>query len=123
MEPTLFLKRSCPHCLRAFIFLVESGISDQVNLTVFDHGSDMHARLRADMSDAGIRPSFPALQDGDAGWTADSGEIIAHLAHRFEQRPMDSGLLHYYENGLYNRYQEMRQENRALKEKLAGLES
>ena len=60
---TLYLKRSCPHCLKLRIFLTEAGIADRFAYVVFDDGDETHKALRARMEEAGQEVVFAPLSE------------------------------------------------------------
>ena len=120
---TLYLKRSCPHCLKLRIFLTEAGIADRFAYVVFDDGDETHKALRARMAAEGREPSFPAADFG-ADLAADLGDgklttgtdgLIARFAREAGVDPAAMPLLGYYTGGVFQRYGEMFRELKALK--------
>jgi glutaredoxin len=112
---TLYLKRSCPHCLKLRIFLTEAGIADRFAYVVFDDGDETHKALRARMEEAGQEPSFPAADLGDGKLTTGTDGLIARFALEAGVDPAAMPLLDYYAGGVFKRCGEMFLELRALK--------
>ena len=76
-KPTLYLKRSCPFCLKLRIFLTEAGLADRFHYTVFDDGDEMHlSRARVGLKDGAITSDAPVnVTAGNTTLTADHMEI------------------------------------------------
>jgi len=112
--PSIYLKRSCPYCLKLRIFLTEAGIADRFSYVVFDDGDDTHQALRARMTAAGQKPSFPAVEFAPGTLETGTDDLIARLA----PDGVDSAelpLLRYYSEGVFPRHIEMFRELRTLK--------
>ena len=114
--PTLYLKRSCPFCLKLRIFLSEAAMADRFRYVVFDDGDDMHQALRARMEAAGQQPAFPAaeLAPGDRLETG-TDDLIARFAAEAGADPAAMPLLGYYTDGVFKQYGQMFRELRELK--------
>lgn len=118
-KPTLYLKRTCPFCLKLRIFLTEAGLADRFETIVFDDGDDTHRELRARFEADGREPGFPAL-DAGAGLETGTDGLIARFADEAGIDPAAMPLLTYYNEGVFQRVGELFRENRELKAKLAG---
>jgi len=114
-KPTLYLKRSCPFCLKLRIFLTEAGLADRFHYTVFDDGDETHKALRARMEQAGQQPSFPAAEITPGKLETGTDDLIARFAKDAGVDPASMPLLQYYSEGVFKRYGEMFQELRSLK--------
>ena len=114
-QPAVYLKRTCPHCLKLRIFLTEAGIADRFAYVVFDDGDETHKALRARMEDAGQSPSFPAADLGDGALTTGTDDLIALFAQDAGVDPATLPLFGYYTGGVFKRYSEMFRELKALK--------
>lgn len=113
--PTLYLKRSCPFCLKLRIFLTEAGLADRFAFIVFDDGDETHKSLRARMEQAGKQPAFPAAELTPGELETGTDDLIARFAKEGGVDPSALPLLNYYVGGVFKRYGEMFQEIRALK--------
>jgi glutathione S-transferase len=113
---TLYLKRSCPFCLKLRVFLTEAGMADRFAYVVFDDGDETHQALRARMQAAGQEPSFPALELEDGGPLAlGTDALIARFAEEAGVDPEQMPLVSYYSGGVFKQYGAMFRELRALK--------
>ncbi len=111
----IYLKRSCPFCLKLRIFLTEAGIADRFSFTVFDDGDETHAALRARMEQAGREPSFPAAELVPGELETGTDALIAQFAGEAGVDPTALPLLTYYAEGVFKRYGEMFMELRSIK--------
>lgn len=114
-RPRIYLKKTCPYCLRLRIFLAEAGIADRFDFTVFADGDDMHKALRARMEAAGQQPGFPAAEIEPGTLTTGSDDLIARFARDAGVDPAALPLLRYYTDGVFGRHVEMHRELRQLK--------
>jgi glutaredoxin len=120
-RPTIYLKRSCPFCLKLRIFLAEAGLADRYAYVVFDDGDDTHRALRARMEEAGQQPSFPAAELTPRKLETGTDDLIARFAA--DAGGVESAslpLLDYYSGGVFKQYGEMFRELRALKSAQPG---
>ncbi|MFO7324141.1 MAG: glutathione S-transferase N-terminal domain-containing protein [Pseudomonadota bacterium] len=111
----VYLKRTCPYCLKLRIFLTEAGIADRFDFTVFSEGDDTHKALRARMEQAGQKPSFPAAELEPGRLATGSDDLISHFAREAGVDPSSLPLLNYYIQGVFPRHVEMHQELKKLK--------
>jgi glutaredoxin len=115
ITPTIYLKRSCPFCLKLRIFLAEAGLADRFQYVVFDDGDETHKSLRDRMEKAGKQPSFPAAELTPGELETGTDDLIARFAREAGVDPSSLSLLAYYEGGIFKRYRELFQEVRSLK--------
>lgn len=111
----VYLKKTCPYCLKLRIFLTEAGIAGRFDFIVFSDGDDTHRALRARMEQAGIKPSFPAAELEPGKLTTGTDELIAHFAREAGVDASQLPLLAYYSQGVFPRHVEMFQELKKLK--------
>ena len=111
----VYLKKSCPFCLKLRIFLTEAGLTDKVDFTVFADGDAIHQALRSRMQAAGQEPSFPAAEFEPGKLTTGTDALIARFAKEAAVDPSKLPLLAYYSEGVFQRYGEMFRELRQLK--------
>lgn len=111
----IYLKNTCPFCLKLRIFLTEAGIADRMDFVVFADGDDTHRALRARMQDAGQEASFPAAEIEPGKLTTGTDALIARFAKEAEVDPASLPLLKYYTEGVFRRYGEMFRELKQLK--------
>lgn len=111
----IFLKKTCPYCLKLRIFLTEAGIAGQFDFAVFDDGDDTHKALRARMQAAGQEPGFPAAEIEAGKLATGSDELIARFAQQAGVDAAKLPLLKYYSEGVFIQHIEMFRELRQLK--------
>lgn len=111
----VYLKKTCPYCLKLRIFLTEAGIADRFDFTVFVDGDETHESLRTRMKAAGQEPSFPAAEIESGRLTTGTDDLIAHFASGTGVDPSALPLLKYYSEGIFIRHVEMFRELRQLK--------
>lgn len=116
-RPTLYLKRSCPHCLKLHIFVTAAGLEERFAFTVFDDGDDTHRALRARIAADGRQPSFPAAEVAPGQIEIGSDELIARFANEAGVDPASLRLLPYYLDGVFRGYREKSRELRELRAK------
>ena len=114
-RPGIFLKKTCPYCLKLRIFLTEAGLADRFDFTVFTEGDEMHRALRARMEAAGQKPSFPAAQIEPGRLHTGSDDLIARFAAEGGVDVAALPLLRYYSDGVFPRHVEMHAELKRLK--------
>jgi glutaredoxin len=110
----IYLKKTCPYCLKLRIFLTEAGIAGDFDFIVFADGDETHQAARARMQAAGQEPSFPAAEIGGALVTG-TDDLIARFAGSAGVDPATLPLLNYYSEGVFRRHVEMHRELRELK--------
>jgi len=113
--PTIYLKKTCPFCLKIRILLTEAGLADSFHYIVFDDGDAMHKALRSRMEAAGQEPGFPAVEFVAGTLVTGTDDLIARLAteNKIDQAALP--LLAYYSEGVFQSYGEMFRELRTLK--------
>ena len=111
----IYLKKTCPFCLKLRIFLTEAGLADRMDFVVFSDGDETHQSLRSRMQAAGQEPSFPAAELEPGKLSTGTDQLIAHFANQAGVKPETLPLLNYYSEGVFPRYGEMFRELRQLK--------
>ena len=114
-QTKIYLKKSCPFCLKLRIFLSEAGIEERFDFVTFDEGDDRHRELRARMEAAGQQPSFPAVEFSPGVLTTETDDLIARFAGEAGVDPALMPLLTYYSEGLFKSHLKMFQELRSLR--------
>jgi glutaredoxin len=111
----LYLKNTCPFCLKLRIFLTDARIADRFDFVVFADGDDTHKALRQRMEAAGQSPSFPAAEIQQGTLVTGTDDLIARFAKEADIDPAALPLLAYYSKGVFTKYGEMFRELRQLK--------
>jgi glutaredoxin 2 len=115
-RPVLFLKSTCPHCLKLRIFLLEAGLLDRFEQCIFTQGDDAEAAIRAELAPHFDKVTFPTVQYEPGRFMKDSDAIIAHYA---AEAGLDSARLPVfaaYAASVLPKYMEVRKELNALKQ-------
>ncbi|MBV9842011.1 MAG: hypothetical protein JOY99_10890 [Sphingomonadaceae bacterium] len=115
-QAIIYLKRSCPFCLKLRIFLTEAGLAERFRFEVFDDGDAQHKELRARIEAAGQEPSFPAAELTPGTLETGTDDLIARFAAEAGVDPETMPLLRYYDEGVFPRHIAMFRELRALKQ-------
>lgn len=113
----IYLKKTCPFCLKLRIFLTEAGIADRFEFLVFEDGDETHQAVRARMEAAGLSPGFPAAEIGAGALATGTDELIARFAKEAGVDVSKLSLLAYYSEGVFRRHVEMFRELQKLKGK------
>lgn len=111
----VYLKNTCPFCLKLRIFLTEAGLADRVEFVTFADGDATHQSLRSRMQATGQEPSFPAAELEPGKLSTGTDALIAHFAREGGVNPETLPLLNYYSEGVFKKYGEMFRELRQLK--------
>ena len=117
-RPTIYLKDKCPFCMKIRIFLLESGLGDQVVVKDFAPGTDAEQEIRAEVSPHFEKVSFPAAQVAPGEYLADSDGIIARLAEGAGQDPAQMPVLQAYLQGPFQSIMTLFRENMELKKQV-----
>ncbi|WNO54947.1 glutathione S-transferase N-terminal domain-containing protein [Stakelama saccharophila] len=113
-RPRAWLLKTCPFCLKLRIALNEMGLDDRFDFTVFEKGDDTEADLRRRLTDAGIKPSYPAVEVAPGEYETESDRLIARYAREAGVDPeTDLPLLAYYEAGVFPKFIELFKEHQA----------
>ncbi len=115
-RPVLYLKATCPHCLKLRIFLLEAELLDQFEQRVFAAGDDNEAEIREELAPHFEKVTFPTVQYAPGKYMNDSDAIIAHYAEAETIDRADLPIFGTYANSVLPNYMAARKELRALKQ-------
>lgn len=118
-KPILFLKDTCPFCLKIFSFLFEIDVIKTIHIERFTPGDEREKAVREKLSTYINKASFPTLITEQGKVIADSDEIIAFYRDRFDVDLQGLVLYNYILNGPFKRIRELFKENKTLKAKQA----
>ncbi len=119
-RPVVYLKEKCPFCMKVRIFLLESGLREDVEVRNFAPGTDEEAAIRAELEPNLEKVGFPAAQTAPGVYMADSDGIIAHLAGVVGVDPAAMPVLSAYVEGPFQSIMTLYRENMELKKQLAA---
>lgn len=117
-RPVLYLKRSCPFCLKVAALLSEVGAFDSLTLRAFWPGDAHEAPIRAELAPHLDKITFPALEVAPGQFIADSDAIVALYAEKAGVDPANLRFYQYVMEGPFRRIREAHQETQALKQRL-----
>jgi hypothetical protein len=118
-RPTVYLKDKCPFCMKIRIFLLESGLRDQVTVKTFTPGAESEQQVRDEVSPHLEKVSFPAAEIAPGEFVADSDGIISRLAEGAGVDPGQMPVLKAYLEGPFQSIMTLFRENMELKKQLA----
>ncbi|GHC88521.1 glutaredoxin [Novosphingobium pokkalii] len=113
-RPVLYLKRSCPFCLKVAAFLSEAGQFDQVDVRAFWPGDEHEAPIRAALAPHLDKVTFPALEVEPGRVIADSDAIVALYAEKTGLDPAKAPFYAYVMAGPFRRIREAFAESQEL---------
>ncbi|WP_395334925.1 glutathione S-transferase N-terminal domain-containing protein [Novosphingobium sp. BL-8H] len=114
-RPVLYLKATCPHCLKLRIFLLEADLLDRFEQRMFAQGDENEAAIRAELAPHFEKVTFPTVQYAPGKYMNDSDAIIAHYADAETIDHADLPIFGTYANSVLPNYMAARKELRALK--------
>ncbi len=117
-KPVLYMKTSCPWCMRLAAFLVEAGIWDRFEFRNFYEGDENEAAIRAEVAEHFEKASFPTLQYEPGKYMIESGDIIAKYADELGLDPENMPFYQYFMNGPMRRNRETFQELMRLRKEV-----
>jgi len=118
-KPVLYLKLSCPFCLKVAAYLSEAGVFDRFELRAFWPDDGNEAAIRNELAPHLEKVTFPALQFAPGEFVADSDAIIERYRSETGADPAELPFYNYVLNGAFRRLRENFQEIRQLQEKLS----
>ena len=114
--PILYVKKTCPHCFKLRLFLLEAGVADRFELRVFTPGDDDEPTIRAELDPHFDSVTFPTVQLAPGDFLQDSDAIVAHYARAFDIDADTLPLFSIYAGSILPRYQALRRTVRAIEE-------
>lgn len=120
--PVLYLKSSCPFCLKVAAYLQSIGVFDELRVRAFWPGDEREAAIRGELEGRSEKTSFPTLQFAAGEYMTESDAIIAHYAQKSGVDPDSISFFRYVVAGPMRRMREQFAEIRELK-KAGGLDA
>lgn len=117
--PILYLKSSCPFCLKVAAFLAEAGVFDRFEVREFWPDDEREAAIRDELSPHFKNVSFPALQYAPGEFMNESDAIIDRYAAKLGIDPEGLPFYRYILTGPLRGMREQFAQIRQLNEKLA----
>lgn len=116
--PILYLKSSCPFCLRVTAFLSEAGALGSLTIREFWPGSEQEQALREELAPHFENVTFPTLQYAPGRFMNESDTIIARYADELSLDPEAMPFYQYVLRGPMRRMREQFSEIKALNREL-----
>lgn len=114
-RPVVFLKENCPFCLKIRIFLLEAGLSSEIDTRNFVPGSEEETVIRAELQPNLEKVSFPAAHLAEGQYVTESDEIIAVLARLANRNPANMPVYRNYADGAFALAMKLWKENAELR--------
>ncbi|WP_428392294.1 glutathione S-transferase N-terminal domain-containing protein [Lichenicoccus sp.] len=114
--PVLYTKTDCPFCFKARLFLLESGVANQVELRNYVPGGAEEQEVRAKVAPHVEKFSVPVLETAPGEFLPDSDAIIDHLTRK-HGATRDLPLLAAYRQHILGKLLEVYKELQQLKAK------
>lgn len=114
-RPVLYLKDTCPWCLKLRLFLLEAGLADRVEERFFAAGDAAEAGIRAYLGAHLEKVTFPTIELAPQVFLQDSQAIIEHFAAAEGVDVASLKVLDQYIRGPLAKMAELRAEIAALK--------
>lgn len=104
--PILYLKSSCPFCLKVAAFLAEAGVFGSLEIREFWPDDDREQVLREELSPHFEKISFPSLQYAPGQFMNESDAIIARYGDMLGLDPETMSFYRYVVDGPVRRMRE-----------------
>ncbi|WP_026792508.1 glutathione S-transferase N-terminal domain-containing protein [Pleomorphomonas oryzae] len=113
-KPVLFVKHTCPFCLKLRLYLLEAGLLDSVILCESRTPEEEEA-MRAELSPHLAKVSYPTARFGEEYMT-ESDDIIARFARNGGRPPEQLPTYQAYVDGPFAQLLALHRENAELKQ-------
>lgn len=116
--PILYLKASCPFCLKVAAFLAEAGVFSSLDVREFWPDDEREQAIRDELAPHFETVTFPTLQYGQGVYMNESDRIIGHFADELALDPDTMPPYRYVTQGPVRRLREQFAQIRALEREL-----
>lgn len=114
-KPIVYLKQNCPFCMKVRLFLLEAGMTEDVEIRDFAAGTPQEDALRAELAPHLDKVSFPAAQIEPGRYIAESDEIVTFLAATSGRETASMPVYRNYVDGVFSMAMALWKENQELK--------
>ncbi|MDN7752766.1 glutathione S-transferase N-terminal domain-containing protein [Burkholderia gladioli] len=114
-KPIVYLKQSCPFCMKIRLFILEAALGAEVETRDFASGTPQEEAIRAELAPHLNKVSFPAAQIQPGQFIAESDDIIAALAQKSGRNPAVMPVYQNYVDGPLAALMRLWKENMNLK--------
>lgn len=112
-KPVLYLKSSCPFCLKVAAFLSSAGVLDTLEIRDFWPEDERELAIRDELAPHFEKVSFPTLQYAPGEFMNESDAIIERYAN---QLGLDPDAMSFYQYVLRGPLRRLREQFRQLQE-------
>ena len=116
--PILYLKSSCPFCLKVAAFLSEAGVLASLSIREFWPGDEQEQALRDELAPHFGKITFPTLQYAPGRFMNESDAIIARYADDLGLNPQTMPFYQYVLRGPVRRMREQFSQIQSLNREL-----
>lgn len=96
-KPKAYLKDGCPFSFKFWLFLIESGIADQVEVIRCNSKDPQFAAVSQKLaSGLGTKPSFPTVEIEPGRYKSDSDALIEYFSARSAVHSVELPALGFY---------------------------
>lgn len=83
MKPRAYLLEGCPFSFKFWVFMVEAGLADQIEVVRCDPNDPAFAQLKANLAQGlGKGATFPTVETEPGRYQSDSDALIEHFARK-----------------------------------------
>lgn len=119
-KPVVYLKQNCPFCLKIRLFLLEAGLTDEVEVRDFAAGTPQEQAIRDELSSHLEKITFPAAQTEAGRYIAESDDILSVLAAKSGREPASLPVYRNYVEGPFAMAMKLWKENQELRAAVAA---
>lgn len=120
-RPVLYLKASCPFCLKVAAFVCEAGLLDSCELRDFWPDDEREQAIRTELAPHLETVTFPAMQYAPGAYMSESDAIIQRFAEQSGIDPDTLPFFQYVVSGPMRRMREQFIEIRRLSQEAAAI--
>lgn len=97
-----YLKEGCPFSFKYFLFMVEAGLSDQIEVIRCDASDPDFDAVKAKLTEGLRKPaSFPTVEIEPGRYESDSDALIRHYATKNDVRESSLPALAFYTETIF----------------------
>jgi glutathione S-transferase len=101
-KPKAYLKDGCPFSFKFWLFMVEAGIADQIEVIRCNPNDPGFAKVKANLAKAlGRAASFPTVEIEPERYQSDSDALIEYFATRNRVEASRLPALAFYEQTIF----------------------
>jgi hypothetical protein len=111
-KPRVYLKDGCPFSFKLWLFLVEAGIADEVEVIRCNPQDPQFDEVKRKLaSGLGAQASFPTAEIEPGRYRSDSGKLIEHFSRESGVSSSSLPALAFYEQTIFPQVVELHERN------------